>query len=218
MAAKTNEEIQEALLGLEPGNSEHWTTDGLPRLDAVENLLGASVTRKQVTNAAPDYNRGRAQSMVDEAHDEDTAGPVDDEPDVNEPDLYTGQQSPESPVETNDVTADDSYDPDADPLAEGAGDKEAELEAGISYANQQVEAIRQNIEQSRIMLEKAEQELAEVTKAKNSAFPPLSAGEAIQQFQRSELEKRAQARGVSVLDGALKNRVNATKPLPNFSG
>ena len=65
--AKTNEEILEALLGLSPGNDEHWTADGLPRLDAVENLLGASVTRKQLTNAAPDFNRAMAQSVVDEA-------------------------------------------------------------------------------------------------------------------------------------------------------
>jgi hypothetical protein len=121
--AKTNEEIHEALLGLEPGNNEHWTADGLPRLDAVENLLGASVTRKQVTNAAPDYNRGRAQSMVDEAHDEDTAGPVDDNSDADAPEQGTNQLSFEDQAETDKNTADNADDPEADPLAEGSGDE-----------------------------------------------------------------------------------------------
>lgn len=209
MAAKTNEEIHEALLGLEPGNDEHWTADGLPRLDAVENLLGASVTRKQVTNAAPDYNRGRAQSLVDEAHDKDTAGPVDDSPDADAPEQDTDKD-----------TAGNADYPEADPLAEGSGDEEAELDAGIDEANQRVEAIRQGLEQGKRMLEEAERDLAVATYAKNSAFPPISPAEAIQQFQRSEHQKRAAARGVpltSLLDAALKARRNPTKRPPDFS-
>jgi hypothetical protein len=67
------------------------------------------------------------------------------------------------------------------------------------------------------MLEEAEQNLAVATDAKNSAFPPISPAEAIQQFQRSEQQKRAAARGGSLLDEALKSR-KATKRLPNFSG
>ena len=206
--AKTNEEILEALLGLSPGNDEHWTADGLPRLDAVENLLGASVTRKQLTNAAPDFNRALAQSVVDEAASQGDTEPSDT--DKTQPDA--DPQSPEDPGATDTATADAGGPDDFDPLAEGPGDEEAELDEAVQEAQDRVSAIQQALEQGKLALAEAEQALTDAAKAKNSAFPPLSAAEAIQQFQRSEHEKRAAARGVvlgsvaSPIDAALKGR------------
>lgn len=217
--AKTNEEILEALLGLSPGNDEHWTADGLPRLDAVENLLGASVTRKQLTNAAPDFNRAMAQSVVDEAASQgDTEQPGADkaEPDVD-------PQSPEVPGETDTVTVDLGEPDDFDPLAEGPGDEEAELDEAIQEAQDRVSALQRALERDKLALAEAEQALANAIKVKNSAFPPLSAAEAIQQFQRNEHEKRAAARGVvlgpvvSPIDAALKaRRANQGRRTPDL--
>ena len=73
-------------------------------------------------------------------------------------------------------------------------------------------------------LAEAEQALAEAVNAKNSAFPPLSAAAAIQQFQRSEHEKRAAARGVTLdrpafspIDVALKaRRTNQGRRTPDL--
>ncbi|PIX38129.1 MAG: hypothetical protein COZ56_21320 [Armatimonadetes bacterium CG_4_8_14_3_um_filter_58_9] len=210
--AKTNEEILEAVMGLSPANDDHWTTDGLPRLDAVENLLGASVTRKQVTNAAPDFNRGHAQSLVDEAHDEETAGPTgmdaDNAFDLDTDPLFLGDQE-----ETDEATAGASGpDDDFDPLAEGPGDEEAEMDEAVQEAQDRVSAIQRGLEKGKLMLAEAEQDLANAVNAKNQAFPPLSAAVAIQQFQHSEHEKRAAARGVTLsqasspIDMALKAR------------
>ena len=206
--AKTNEEILEALLGLSPGNDEHWTADGLPRLDAVENLLGASVTRKQLTNAAPDFNRAMAQSVVDEAASQgDTK-----QPDTGKAEPNADPQSLEGPGETDTATADAGGSDDFDPLAEGPGDEEAELDEAVQEAQDRVSAIQRALEQGKLALAEAEQVLADAVNAKNSAFPPLSAAAAIQQFQRSEHEKRAAARGVvlgpvaSPIDAALKAR------------
>ena len=217
--AKTNEEILEALLGLSPGNDEHWTADGLPRLDAVENLLGASVTRKQLTNAAPDFNRAMAQSVVDEAASQGDTEPSDT--DKTQPDA--GLQSPEVPGETDTATADAGGPDDFDPLAEGPGDEEAELDEAIQEAQDRVSAIQRALEQGKLALAEAEQDLANAVNAKNSAFPPLSAAEAIQQFQRSEHEKRAAARGVvlgsvaSPIDAALKaRRTNQGRRTPDL--
>lgn len=221
--AKTNEEILEAVMGLQPGNDEHWTTDGLPRLDAVENLLGASVTRKQLTNAAPDFNRGHAQSLVDEAHDAETAGLTDTglEDNASDPDadpLSLGDQE-----ETDEGTAGPGGPDDFDPLAEGPGDEEAEMDEAIQEAQGRVSAIQRGLEQGKLMLAEAEQDLANAVNAKNSAFPPLSAAAAIQQFQRSEHEKRAAARGVSLgsaaspIDTALKaRRTNQGRRTPDL--
>lgn len=208
--AKTNEEILEAVMGLQLGNDEHWTTDGLPRLDAVENLLGASVTRKQVTNAAPDFNRAMAQSVVDEAEEQDNAS----QPDADEADQSQDQQLPEDQTKTDKDTADTGGPDDFDPLAEGPGDEEAEMDEAIQEAQDRVSAIQRGLEQGKLMLAKAEQDLANAVNAKNSAFPPLSAAAAIQQFQRSEHEKRAAARGVTLnpaspIDAALKLRRSA---------
>lgn len=210
--AKTNEEILEALLGLSPGNDEHWTADGLPRLDAVENLLGASVTRKQLTNAAPDFNRAMAQSVVDEAASQGDAEPSG--ADKTEPNA--DPQSPEDLGETDTATADAGGLDDFDPLAEGPGDEEAAMDEAVQRAQARVTALERTIQDSRVELSKAEQALSRAINARSAAFPPMSAAAAIQQFQRSELEKRAAAAAVvkewatdrvsSPIDEALKAR------------
>ena len=217
--AKTNEEILEALLGLSPGNDEHWTADGLPRLDAVENLLGASVTRKQLTNAAPDFNRAMAQSVVEEAASQGDA----EQPDADTAEPDADPQSLEDPSETDTVTAGAGGPDDFDPLAEGPGDEEDMLDAAVQDAQDRVSDIQRALERGKLALAEAEQALADAAKAKNSAFPPLSAAEAIQQFQRSEHEKRAAARGVvldsgvSPIDAALKaRRTNQVRRMPDL--
>lgn len=222
--AKTNEEILEALLGLSPGNDEHWTADGLPRLDAVENLLGASVTRKQLTNAAPDFNRAMAQSVVDEAASQGDTEQGDTElPEAGKAEPDADPQSLEDPSETDTVTAGAGGPDDFDPLAEGPGDEEDMLDASVQDAQDRVSAVQRALEQGKLALAEAEQALADAAKAKNSAFPPLSAAEAIQQFQRSEHEKRAAARGVvlgsvaSPIDAALKaRRTNQGRRTPDL--
>lgn len=53
--------IIDALALLDPARDEHWTTDGLPRVDVLSELLGGEkVTRQLVTEAAPEFTRGVA--------------------------------------------------------------------------------------------------------------------------------------------------------------
>lgn len=47
----------EALKTLDPENNDHWTSDGLPRLDVLKNLTGTQVTREQITAEAKSFNR-----------------------------------------------------------------------------------------------------------------------------------------------------------------
>lgn len=223
--AKTNEEILEAVRGLDPQNDEHWTADGLPRLDAVENLLGGDVSRKAVTNAAPDFTRTVASELVD--------APEDGEPPVDEPPVETDkeevagaedetasedesteteavQQSPEPTQETDTASVTDPEQDEGDPLAEGPADFEAELDAEIAEAQQRVSDIQRGLEEGKRMLAEAEDELGKLVDEKNRQFPPMTQAEAIQQFQRNEQAKRAAARGVggtsSPLDAALSAR------------
>jgi len=230
----TNEDILAAVTQLDPANDEHWTADGQPRLDAVENLLGSDTSRKAVTNAAPEFTRGHAQSLVDDEQDEETAGPTEEvtdtppapvtDPDAVENDETAGddtQSESNDPVanEDDDEVGDDTAAVDGtqnegdDPLATGPAEQEAEMDNDIQEAEDKVRAIREHLDQGKLALEEAEEDLAAARDAKNQAFPPLSPAEAIQEFQRNELRKRAAARGdgktVSALDQALTGRRKA---------
>lgn len=196
--AKTNEEILEALLGLSPGNDEHWTTDGLPRLDAVENLLGASVTRKQLTNAAPEFTRGVAQSVVDEARDEETAGPTDDEDDpLGDGAASADPQSPGSvqPPEGDASNADEGNDFEA--TETDPDERKAALDAKIEQLENEIIDFDANMAKARAYREGLEERVTRLRDMRQQEFPPMSAAEAIQAYQRRELEKRAEARGAS---------------------
>lgn len=54
------QKILDALAQLSPGNADHWTGDGLPRLDVMKELVGSPVSRQQVTEAAPSFSKANA--------------------------------------------------------------------------------------------------------------------------------------------------------------
>lgn len=55
------DKIHEALSKLDAQNDNHWTQDGLPRLDTIRILLGdPALTREALTAAAPEFNRTAA--------------------------------------------------------------------------------------------------------------------------------------------------------------
>ncbi len=57
-------DISTALDQLDPKNDEHWTKTGLPVMGAVEVLVGdTNITRAEVTEARPDFNRATAQNL-----------------------------------------------------------------------------------------------------------------------------------------------------------
>lgn len=51
------DEIKSALGLLDGANDGHWTDAGLPRVEAIADLTGKAVTRKAITEAAPDAKR-----------------------------------------------------------------------------------------------------------------------------------------------------------------
>lgn len=66
-------EISEALELLEPLNDEHWTTDGLPRVDIVADLIGDDkLKRADIMKAAPDFVRPVSDSKETIVEDVDT--------------------------------------------------------------------------------------------------------------------------------------------------
>lgn len=57
--------ITDALSKLDTANDNHWTQDGLPRLDTIRILAGdPSLTREAITAAAPGFNRASVQQAA----------------------------------------------------------------------------------------------------------------------------------------------------------
>lgn len=84
--------IQEALKQLDPANDDHWTADGLPRMDAVEKLVGSSdITREDVTNAAPDFTRDTARDLEVVEPSEEEVTDVEAHPENQEEAEATGE-------------------------------------------------------------------------------------------------------------------------------
>jgi hypothetical protein len=53
-------ELYRALERLDPNEDEHWTSQGLPRLEAISSLVGRPLERAELIEARPGWNRARA--------------------------------------------------------------------------------------------------------------------------------------------------------------
>jgi hypothetical protein len=50
-------EVREVLSKLDPANDQHWTSQGLPRMDALASL-GLLIERRELNEAMPGFTRG----------------------------------------------------------------------------------------------------------------------------------------------------------------
>lgn len=58
------ETVVDALKLLNASNDEHWTSRGMPSVDAVSASLGRAVTRAEIEEALPDFNRTAAKAAA----------------------------------------------------------------------------------------------------------------------------------------------------------
>lgn len=70
MSKLTKGKIIAALDQLDPKDDEQWTSTGQPRVEAVATILGQPVTRQELTNAHPDFNRSQ---LIDNGEDDNAA-------------------------------------------------------------------------------------------------------------------------------------------------
>lgn len=80
--------LEEAIEKLDPDNDEHWTQQGLPKLEPLVEMLGKPVTRKEVEQVAPDANRDEAREL------KELMGDMAEE----EPEVQVQAEKPEEPV------------------------------------------------------------------------------------------------------------------------
>lgn len=73
-------DIRDALGTLDALDDEAWTSDGLPKIDAVKDILGRPVSRQEIVDAAPKFTR-QNPDLGDESVPEEVAeegGPTDE--------------------------------------------------------------------------------------------------------------------------------------------
>lgn len=202
--------IVAALRELDPLNDDHWTADGAPRMDALEALLGdKSVTRKEVVEAAPDFNREKAGTLGDESDEEEgqTNGSQDEEqedekqdPEDRDPDselvIPTGMSEQEFVQWLLTVKADDL----------------PELEETLK---DQLNQIVRGIEQARELLAKTRRAVSATRQRIDQVAPKASNQSAINDFIRAQTEARAAkvARRNEILKGVKADELDPRAPI-----
>ncbi len=82
------DKLGNALESLNPENDHHWTSDGAPKLDALEIVMGEKVKRGEVTKMFPLFTReiSRENAIIAKAEAEAALEKIADDP-VVEPDI-----------------------------------------------------------------------------------------------------------------------------------
>lgn len=186
-----NQKILDALGQLDPNNDEHWTADGLPRMDVIEGIVGdKAITRQQVTQAKPGFSRAAALAATQQpAQAQGSQGSTEQgtqaAPAAAQPPATT-DPDPEQPApdETEQPEVADSDDSDVAEAREKLADAKTALEelAAIK-AKVDAEHAAQLAEVDKLTLELEELQGKETV------------GDAIQGYlaqQRRNLEERAQ--------------------------
>lgn len=150
-------DIKTALVQLDPENGEHWTADGLPRIDAVEGIMGTKgVKRQDITNAAPNFTRDTAAEQKENA---DAEGHEAEAPEAPPTEAVAGDADPSSEEAQEEAEGDG----EAAPEQSAEGDGEA-IEAASEPEQPTDPEPEQPVEDAEPSeMERLEAELAEAT-------------------------------------------------------
>lgn len=179
-----SEKIREALAKLDIGNDDHWTTEGLPRLDVMKDLVGEPVTRADITAAAKGFSRKTPNLEAEQPENTGSGESADAQATKPETTEDTAQASNETPE------ADQSED-----TVDGA---DAEAEAVVEHDEGSDEAIEAELESATDALYKAQARHKKATEAMDVVIARRASRAAgrttahdIKAYQKSQAEQRA---------------------------
>lgn len=193
-----SKQIKDALAKLDPANPNHWTDDGLPRMDTIKILSGdPSLTREQVTTAAPAFNREAALAALQGAGTPaaTTAPPVTDSPPAAPVQAASGADEAAAPAlaPVFGDAGEDGFIPMLNPaplVMQGPDDQETlkakieEVKLYLSDAINQQQEAKNNVEMAQNVLADLEAKLAENGGSPRNAITDYLAR------QRQNLEER----------------------------
>lgn len=194
-----SDKIKQGLVKLDIDNDDHWTTEGLPRLDVMKDLVGEPVTRADITAAAKGFSR-KTPNLEAEQPENTGSGEVAD-----------------APAETPETTKDTAQAPSETPEAnesEGTVDDVAAEEV-VEHEKGSDEAIEAELEAATEALYKAQARHKEATEAMDVVISRRAAKAAgrtsahdIKAYQRSQMEQRA---GIAQRQRLMTEAMAATK-------
>ena len=155
--------LDEALLALDAGNDEHWTKEGLPRLDVLGKMVGDAVTRHEVTDIDPTFTR---QNLL-----EDDA-------------QIEAELSDES--SDNDEQVAEVSDEQEDAVSGGENDREVELRETVQVLSDKIAALRQQITESQLEIVEIEKELVAAEQELADMQPKMSSQKSILEYIKSQ--------------------------------
>jgi hypothetical protein len=186
--AATKEDIVKALIQLDSGNDQHWTDDGLPRVDVVQTILkDPDVRRKDINDAQPGFSRAVPGATTEpediQPGDEENAALFSSEPEEN----------------ADDILGDETIDDEA--LKEL-------MKRRVSDAEQRMVRSREATQEARNYERKCEMWHVKALSDLNRRFPPLHPSDAIKQHLESQLRQRYERAGfgASQIDNAMGTR------------
>ena len=182
---------------LDPENDAQWTSQNLPRLEAVEELMGQAVTRKELTEAAPDFNReSHAASMtkpeIAPEQLEHYAASVDDVPDDGlDPDR--NPIAPPAGAEPLAAPRDGAHDPDS---LEGMQAAVVRINREVGERRDMIAAAQREISDRQVALNVLAERIERIQR-KGAAVSPHMEYIASQNRLRQERVERARAAAVA---------------------
>lgn len=195
--------IVEALLKLDVKNDNHWTADGLPRLDTVKMLASdQALTRDSVAAAAPGFSRTTAtgytapsaEQQAPQAQGQGGNGEQQSAAPATPQTAPQASQATESDQRAGDLDAGQAEQPSLEGSAGVATDGIAALEGALAEQEELVSKIRAHKVEVDKAFEEARAKEDELRVKLEEARPQRSTGNDIQDYlaaQRKNLEARA---------------------------
>lgn len=188
MTDEKKSKLREVLEVLDPSDDAHWTKDGLPNLNVVQELLQAKTTRAEVTKMFPQFTRESLELETPEEADpwEEIEGDSEGEPlqeaeggSEGEPEKVEKSEKVEK-VEKSEKAEDvDKADKPAEDVDKALEDARTEVREASAVVNK-----------AREVLLAKQRRYDELLKLKERKSSPRGDAAVIQEYQRSELRKR----------------------------
>lgn len=129
--------IKQALSALNPANDDHWTSDGLPRIDVVSKMVGErDIRRGDITNADPQFTREGAHAARTGSADTDTT----DAETKTEDETATEDKS-DTPTAEPETGAEPEPEPEPEPEIEEGDEDDEPLTAAEQQELQDAETL-----------------------------------------------------------------------------
>lgn len=205
------DDIVKALAQLDSGNDDHWTDDGLPRVNIMQELTkDPALTRKQISEAAPGFSKAGTEAGK-EPEDVQPTDPVDV--------VFTSTKAAGdggTVLEHNDGFNLDPRDPLADVLEDDQ--VHAIMARRIENAQARLEASRAAAQAAVDFVRKCEKFLDRAKLDMNRRFPPTHPADAIKAHLQSQLQQRYDAVGAGHLGPRSTSQIDAAMSIRNKRG